>query len=202
MLFCGTLWNATKKDGKKPPMAANQIRQLRLERGFSLTELAQKIGISESHLSRVEAGARGLHLSKMDALAGALGVPVTEILSSQSLGYMPDLAPYTPPKGSAIEKALTSSTQKMFKVLSNVMSELGITEGDPIIVETDPKGLKDLGMGQLVVAQVFPAESVQGVLLLRQYIIPHLLITNSAEQNAMPIHILRAKVKMIGRILL
>ncbi|MBJ7532537.1 helix-turn-helix transcriptional regulator, partial [Rhodomicrobium vannielii ATCC 17100] len=74
-----------------------------------------KIGISESHLSRVEAGARGLHLSKMEALAGALGVPVTEILSVQSLSYMADLAPYIPPKGSAIEKALTSSTQKMFK---------------------------------------------------------------------------------------
>ena len=202
MLFSGTLWNATKKDGKKPPMAPNRIKQLRLERGFSLTELAQKIGISESHLSRVEAGARGLHLSKMEALAGALGVPVTEILSSQSLGYMPDLAPYTPPKGSAIEKALTSTTQKMFKVLSNVMSELGITEGDPIIADTHPKGLKDLSMGQLVVAQVFPVDSVQGVLLLRQYIIPHLLITNSAEQNAMPIHMLRAKVKVAGRVLL
>ena len=182
-------------------MAGNRIRQLRLERGFSLTELAKKIGISESHLSRVKAGARGLHLSKMDALAGALGVPVSEILSVQSLSYMPDLAPYTPPKGSAIEKALTSSTQKMFKVLSNVMSELGVTEGDPLIADMDPKGLKELPNGQLVVAEVFPANAGHGVLLLRQYIRPHLLITNSDDQNALPIHTLRTKVTVIARVL-
>ncbi|MBT3072048.1 helix-turn-helix transcriptional regulator [Rhodomicrobium sp. Az07] len=196
------LWIATKKDGKKPSMAVNRIRQLRLERGLSLTELAKKIGISESHLSRVEAGARGLHLSKMEALAGALGVPVTEILSVQSLSYMADLAPYIPPKGSAIEKALTSSTQKMFKVLSNVMSELGITEGDPIIADMNPKGLEKLELGQLVIAQVFTNNSVEGVLLLRQYIGPHLLITNSDDQNAMPIHRLRAKATVIGCVLL
>ncbi len=181
-------------------MAANRIRQLRLERGLSLHEVAEKTGISDSHLSRVEAGARGLHLSKLEALARALGVPVSEILSSQTLGYLPDLAPYRPPKGSAIEKALTSTTQKMFKVLTGVMSELGITEGDPLIAEMAATPLKELKTGEVVVAQVFPKGSKEGVLLLRQYISPHLLVTNSLEQNAMPIHMLREKAEIIGRV--
>jgi transcriptional regulator with XRE-family HTH domain len=193
-------WNAAGRNGIMRNMSANRIRQLRLERGFSLTELAQKVGISDSHMSRVEAGARGLHLSKMDALARALGVPVAEILSSQTLGYLPDLAPYTPPRGSAIERALTSTTQKMFKALSGVMSELGIAEGDPLIAEMESKPLKELRTGDVVVAEIIPHGTKESVLLLRQYIGPNLLVTNSLEQNAMPIHMLRENVQIIGRV--
>jgi transcriptional regulator with XRE-family HTH domain len=183
-------------------MAANRIRQLRLERGLSLTEFAKLVGISESHLSRVESGVRGLHLSKMEAVARALGVPVATILSGQSLGYMPDVAPYTPPKGSAIERALTSSTQRMFKVLSDVLSELEVSEGDPIIADMAVNSIKELKMGDVVVAQVFVDDSKEGVLLLRQYINPKLLISNSADQNAMPIQMDRAKIQILGRVLM
>ena len=181
-------------------MSANRIKQLRLERGLTLTELAKKIGISEGHLSRVEVGARGLKLPKMEALAQALGVPVGDILSSQFVGFLPDVVPYVPPKGSAIERALTSTTQKMFSVLTAVMSELGIREGTPIIADTGAQAVKDIQMGQVVVAEVFPDGSKEGVLLLRQYIAPNLLITNSSEQNLTPIHMLKLKTKIVGRV--
>ncbi len=180
-------------------MADNRIKQLRLERGLSLQQLAEKIGVSESHLSRVEAGLRGLHLSKIEALANTLGLTVGEVLSNELMGYLPDLEPYTPPKGSAIEKALTSSTQKMFKVLTGVMSELEITRGDPIIADLKP--LKTLKTGEVVVARLYPKGSKEGVLLLREYISPNLLITNSLEQNALPIHMLKLKVEIIGCVL-
>ena len=182
-------------------MAENRIKQLRLERGLSMSQLAERIGISESHLSRVEAGLRGMHLSKIEALANTLGLTVGEVLTSELMGYMPDLGPYTPPKGSAIEKALTSSTQKMFKVLTGVMSELEITRGDPIIAEMKPVPLKALKMGDVVVARLFPKGSKDGVLLLRQYITPNLLITNSLEQNTLPLHMLKLNIEIIGCVL-
>jgi transcriptional regulator with XRE-family HTH domain len=182
-------------------MADNRIKQLRLERGLSLQQLAEKIGVSESHLSRVEAGLRGLHLSKIEALANVLGQTAGEVLSNQLMGYLPGLEAYTPPKGSAIEKALTSSTQKMFKVLTGVMSELEITRGDPIIADLNPIPLKTLKMGEVVVARLYPKGSKDGVLLLREYISPNLLITNSLEQNALPIHMVKLKIEIIGCVL-
>ncbi len=183
-------------------MTGERIRQLRLERGLSLAELAQRIGVSQGHLSRVEAGLRGLRYNKMQLLARTLGVPVAEILTSQVLGYVADLAPYRPPKGSVLETALSSSTQKVFKALSDVLSELGITEGDPVIAEMADVTKDGLKSCDAVVAEVIPHGEEEGVLLLRQYIAPNLLVTNSFEQNAMPIHMDKEKVRILGRVLL
>jgi transcriptional regulator with XRE-family HTH domain len=179
-------------------MTHNRIKQLRLERGLSLKELAQEIGITDSHLSRVETGKRGLHSPKLVELARFFNVPVGEIMSQGNSSVVPDVAPYTPPKGSVLEKAFTSTTQKMFKVLTNGMSELGITEGDPIVVETKPIARADLTMGEVVIAEVGGEFSI---LVLRQYIEPNLLVTNSSDDNAMPIHVVRSRAKIIGRVL-
>ncbi len=183
-------------------MTGERIRQLRLERGLSLAELAQRIGVSQGHLSRVEAGLRGLRYNKMELLARTLGVPVGEMLTSQVLGYVADLAFYTPPKGSVLEKALSSSTQKVFKARSDVLSELGITEGDPVIAEMAGVTKEELKSCDAVVAEITPHGEDGGVLLLRQYIAPNLLVTNSFEQNAMPIHMDKEKARILGRVLL
>jgi DNA-binding Xre family transcriptional regulator len=184
-------------------MATNRIRQLRLERGLSLTDLANELGISESHLSRVEAGTRGLHLSRMEGLARALGVPLTEILPAQAQSWTPDVAPYTPPKGSFIAKAAANAkTQRMFKVLTGVLSDLGIADGDPIIVETAIGDLKDLEPLTPLVLRLFPEKEGEPVLLLRQFLPPKLFVTNSVDHNAMPINMRSVKVEIVGRVLL
>ena len=41
-------------------MSTIRIKQLRIDKGLTLGQLAEKVGLSESHLSRVEAGARGV----------------------------------------------------------------------------------------------------------------------------------------------
>ena len=53
-------------------MSTNRIKQLRIEKGLTLGQLAEKVGLSESHLSRVEAGVRGVKLSELGALAKVL----------------------------------------------------------------------------------------------------------------------------------
>jgi transcriptional regulator with XRE-family HTH domain len=180
-------------------MAQNRIKQLRLERGLTLKELAEEIGITDGHLSRAETGKRGLQAKKLELLARFFKVPVGELMENS--GVLPDVAPYTPPKGSVLEKAFTSTTQKMFKVLTNGMSELAITEGDPIIVETKPIALTELKMGEVVIAEINDNRAGTSVLVLRQYIEPNLLVTNSSDDNAMPIHIVRSRAKIVGRVL-
>ena len=41
-------------------MSTNRIKQLRIEKGLTLGQLPEKVGLSESHLSRVEASTRGV----------------------------------------------------------------------------------------------------------------------------------------------
>ena len=73
-------------------MSANRIKQLRIEKGLTLGQLAEKVGLSESHLSRVEAGARGVKLSKLGALAKVLGVPMIELMPQESFETRPILS--------------------------------------------------------------------------------------------------------------
>jgi transcriptional regulator with XRE-family HTH domain len=181
-------------------MTNARIKQLRLERGWSLKELASQLAITESHLSRVEAGKRGLQVKKLEAASRIFKVPVADLMNLGS-GAVPDVTPYAPPKGSFLEKAYNATTQRMFKVTSNCLDELGITEGDPIVVDTTPLKQSDLEMGDVVVAEVTGDRGEPGVLLLRQFLGPNLLVTNSSENHAAPIHLLRARAKIIGRVL-
>ena len=179
-------------------MSTNRIKQLRIEKGLTLGQLAEKVGLSESHLSRVEAGVRGVKLSKLGALAKVLGVPMIELMPQERFEHASDLTPYVPPKGSAVEKALASSSQRMFRVLSGVLSELEIKENDLIIADCSKGAIAQVVSGSLVVAESINTGTGEKSLLLRQFISPHLLITNSEDQNSISIHMLKAKVSVLG----
>ena len=80
-------------------MSTIRIKQLRIEKGLTLGQLAEKVGLSESHLSRVEAGVGGVKLSKLGALAKVLGVPMIELMPQENFEHASDLTPYVPPEG-------------------------------------------------------------------------------------------------------
>lgn len=63
---------------------ANKIREVRKSRGVTLEELSEGTGISTSHLSRIEAGSRGLELANAVRIARALGCEVTDFTSEFS----------------------------------------------------------------------------------------------------------------------
>jgi transcriptional regulator with XRE-family HTH domain len=58
-----------------------RIRALRLERGLSQNEVAERAGMATSTLSRLESGDRRLALDHLTPLAGALGVGVGDLLA-------------------------------------------------------------------------------------------------------------------------
>jgi transcriptional regulator with XRE-family HTH domain len=79
----------TNGDGKEPREAGagaavdglgEKLRQLRLERGHSLTRVADATGISSSFLSLVETGRSDLTVARLVRLAAYYGVPVTDLL--------------------------------------------------------------------------------------------------------------------------
>ncbi|MFF0743194.1 helix-turn-helix domain-containing protein [Streptomyces sp. NPDC004111] len=58
-----------------------RIRELRAERGLTLSELALRAGIGKATLSGLEAGTRNPTLETLYAVAGRLGVPLAALLT-------------------------------------------------------------------------------------------------------------------------
>ncbi len=181
-------------------MQTSKIKKLRLERGLTLADVAGQVGLSEGHMSRVEAGTRGLRFAKLDRLARVLGVPVAELAGGIEMRCTSDVAPYYPPKGSVIEKALSSSTQRMYRVLTNVLNEIKIVANDLIVVETNPKSFNKIENGKALIISILD-EKGNEVLLLRQYIAPYLLITNSNDENELSLHMQKLEIKLIGSVI-
>src|SRR5262245_5374735 len=60
-----------------------RLRHLRRARGLTLSALGERVGRAPSQLSLLENGRREPKLSLLNALAGALGTPVEELLRRQ-----------------------------------------------------------------------------------------------------------------------
>ena len=58
----------------------NNIRALRKKAGLTQEQLAEKIGISQVHLGRLETNARSMDLEQVEAIANALGVKPLDVL--------------------------------------------------------------------------------------------------------------------------
>ncbi len=63
-----------------------RLRQLRLQQGLTLRELAERVGKSESFLSRVERGQLDLSLNVLKEIADQLGRPVIQLLDNGTPG--------------------------------------------------------------------------------------------------------------------
>lgn len=54
----------------------NRIREDRKRKGFTLLEIAEKIGLSTSYLSQIENGRVNINISNLEAIGKALGTPI------------------------------------------------------------------------------------------------------------------------------
>jgi transcriptional regulator with XRE-family HTH domain len=63
-----------------------RLKQLRTQRGVTLTALAQTTGISKSTLSRLETGQRRASLELLLPLAQAYGVPLDDLVGAPDVG--------------------------------------------------------------------------------------------------------------------
>ncbi len=66
-----------------------RLKELRLERGLSTTELAARAGVSRGYISLVENGHRQINARLLDALSKALKCSSIDIIDDESLP--PDL---------------------------------------------------------------------------------------------------------------
>ena len=60
-------------------LVGQQIKRLREQRGFSQSELARRVDMNPSGVSRAESGKHGLSLDTLTAIARALGVTLNDL---------------------------------------------------------------------------------------------------------------------------
>lgn len=58
-------------------MIGEELKRLRLARGYSLRELAGRCGIDATNLSEIETGKRDAQASTLERIADALGARIT-----------------------------------------------------------------------------------------------------------------------------
>lgn len=83
------------------PAFGPMLRELRERRDLQMKELAERAGISESFISRLESGDRGLSRETVDALADALAVSSVE--RYRMLVAAQCVAPLGPPLDALVE---------------------------------------------------------------------------------------------------
>lgn len=59
---------------------AEVLREVRLERGFSQEELADRAGLHRTYISQVERGLKSPSLRSLEQIAQALGLPASALL--------------------------------------------------------------------------------------------------------------------------
>lgn len=63
---------------------AQNMRRVRLEKGFSQDELGEQCGLTRNYIGNVERRENSPSLQSMEAIADALGVSLLELLSQKA----------------------------------------------------------------------------------------------------------------------
>lgn len=70
----------TRNQGGLQAIIADNVRRLRVAKGWSQEELAEVCGYHRTYVGGIERGERNITIATLDALAGALGVEPHRLL--------------------------------------------------------------------------------------------------------------------------
>lgn len=158
----------------------NRIKELRKERGWSVRALAERLNAGAGTISELENGRTQLNTTWITRLAKVFDVSPEDVVGwgVSSRGFSEDAEAYT---GDTSHLKLTD-TQYTYIVKSECLNQLGINIGDILLVDMSPEAFKRLQTGNIVVAQAY--DGVKATTILRQFLAPNILVTNSSKENA------------------
>jgi len=187
-------------------MTQNRIRQLRRAKGLTVEDLAERLGISHGHLSRIERQARGLSIELAREVAKAMNVTVAEVLGidiqangqSHAQRQDEDALPYVP-SASAPKIPTYPGNIDPWIMKTNALDKLGMPAGTIVFVDVSAEAVDNLRPLQCVLAQAYDdKEMTRGCTVARQFVPPSLLITNSSVCNAMPLDLDKGEASIKG----
>lgn len=157
---------------------------------MTLEQLAAAVGLSEPHLSRLEAGKRLLLVPVAERLAVQLHSTAAHVLgldgeepTRAADGMREDAALYQPAAADALA-ALATPNRFLYTVMADVVDRARIQRDDIVIVDVSEASVQQVAPLAVVLVRFHPPEEfMKPVTLLRQFVPPSLLITNSSKGN-------------------
>lgn len=184
-------------------MVEHRIKELRERRGWSQEHLGSLIGRSKSVISRLEDGSTRLDLEVAKKVAAALNVTLAEVLGisdedGYSTGLEDDGARYVADPGDPLQAFVTSPNRYLFRVDSDAVDKAGIRRGDVAIIDDSATACSAVRALQVVLVMHHPEDGGNAVSLLRQFVPPDLLITNSSTSNAKSLDRIKDDATIVG----
>lgn len=136
----------------------------------------------------------------MDAqLTDVLGLPADKPIKNGG-GLAEDAVPYVANDDSVIVLPQRRKPLDPWLVRSNALDRVGILPGDVIEVDPSPETCENLKPLDKVIVQHMHADPnvLLAVTLLRQFVPPSLLVSNSSGKNDMPLDLERDEVHVRG----
>jgi transcriptional regulator with XRE-family HTH domain len=162
----------------------NRLFTLMKQRGFTYEALAQKTNSSKSSIHDVISGKTKLNTDWIMKLAKALDVSEAEIFEASGVSRetIEDDVVLVTEGADAAGLTKTAKGDLLYRVVQDRLDQIGIVSGMTLLVETNPETVASLESEEIVIAQLH--WRARTITLLRQYIAPSLLITNSSARNA------------------
>lgn len=186
-------------------MRQNRVRELRETRGWSVRELAEKAGLSHGYVVRIENLERGLSVPIAEKLAKALEQPVGNVLGLSNTepdkavirGFAEEAEPFAVDKSSpVVVRNQAKDHVYAYRVKGNTLNALRISAGDIVFVNISQEAVDAIKPLDCVLVQHYNA--MAAVTLLRQFVPPSLLITNSTDTNERPLALDRDDIAIKG----
>lgn len=193
-------------NGHDGRMVEHRIVELREAHGWSQEELGRRIGRSKSVVSRLESGETQLTLDMAKRIAQEFGVSIAEVLKLEGVALAPDhgvgfaeeLLPYTSKAGDSHVPA-AGTHEERFVVDTDAVDAAGIRRGDVVIVDDSASAVARLAGLEVVRVRLHPPEDfMKPVTLLRQFVPPRLLVTNSTQGNGPSINMDEQDAHIVG----
>jgi transcriptional regulator with XRE-family HTH domain len=185
------VWGGDTKENRM----RNRINELRTRAGLTLHQLAARANSDASTISKLERGKTRLTTHWMERLARALNVSPLELVSDTGVDLRTE-GPPGPDVSPAQAEPVSDPRNSRWIVLTPVLDELGILPG--FVLETAPASIEDLTTHDVCVVEIQSQPAEEPTFLLRLFVEPSLLCTNSRRDNAIPINTRSSHVRIAG----
>jgi transcriptional regulator with XRE-family HTH domain len=196
-------------DALSPGELLKQLRQSfrgKGRRGLTQKELAAMAGIANPEtISKIERSAQSMTPEQVIAFAGIFNVPpavfVKEVPGTvRERGFSEEAEPFVPDAGSFESRVPLKDAQSWYRIRDSRLDEIGIMPGDLVVIDIGKAAMAALMIGDMVIANLYSADGKSAETIVRQWIPPRLLITNSRSRNLTPLNLEQDNVSLLGAV--